>query len=144
MPAKSGNYCNRASKIWLPCGFCWPCSPRSLLSSVPFFSRHLLFKDMLQGWRPDSGVDLIPAFCATLPYRDTSLTRKRPPPEPYRRPMHRLLGGSLRGWTFSYGRGTSVCNPTRLHTVAPYRGTSPLRKRPPPKDPPRTIGIGLL
>ena len=24
-----------------------------------------------------------------------------------------------------------------------YRGTSPIRKRPPPKDPPTTLGIGL-
>ena len=29
---------------------------------------------------------------------------------------------------------------TRKH-VAPYRGTSPIRKRPPPLDPPRTLGI---
>ena len=27
--------------------------------------------------------------------------------------------------------------------VLPYRGTSPIRKRPPPKEPPRTLGIGL-
>ena len=25
----------------------------------------------------------------------------------------------------------------------PYRVTSPIRKRPPPKDPPRILGIGL-
>ena len=24
-----------------------------------------------------------------------------------------------------------------------YRGTSPIRKRPPPQDPPKTLGIGL-
>ena len=28
-------------------------------------------------------------------------------------------------------------------TYGPYRGTSPIRKRPPPWDPPRTLGIGL-
>ena len=27
--------------------------------------------------------------------------------------------------------------------VAVYRGTSPIRKRPPPCDPPKTLGIGL-
>ena len=25
-----------------------------------------------------------------------------------------------------------------------YRGTSPIRKRPPPWDPPRALGVGLL
>ena len=24
-----------------------------------------------------------------------------------------------------------------------YRGTSPIRKRPPPEEPPRTLGLGL-
>ena len=32
----------------------------------------------------------------------------------------------------------------RAEKEAPLcRGTSPIRKRPPPKDPPRTLGIGL-
>ena len=35
---------------------------------------------------------------------DTSLTRKRTPPGPYRRPMPGVLGG----WAFSYGRGSPV------------------------------------
>ena len=39
-----------------------------------------------------------------LAYRGTSLTRKRAPLEPYRRPMPRVLGG----YAFSYGRGTPV------------------------------------
>ena len=33
--------------------------------------------------------------------------------------------------------------PRRRHTVRPYRGTSPLRNRPPPWDPPRTLRLGL-
>ena len=37
-------------------------------------------------------------------YRGTSLTRKRTPLEPYRRPIPRVLGGLM----FSYGRGTPV------------------------------------
>ena len=41
-------------------------------------------------------------------YGGTSLTRKRPPQGPYRRPMSRVLGGVIRGWAFSYERGTPV------------------------------------
>ena len=35
-------------------------------------------------------------------YRGTSLIRKRYPIGPYRRPMPRVLGGSLRGGAVSY------------------------------------------
>ena len=43
-----------------------------------------------------------------LPYRGTSLIRKRIPLGPYRRPMSRVLKGVLGGFAFSYGRGTPV------------------------------------
>jgi len=40
-----------------------------------------------------------------------------------------------------------VCVSIRAHArekkLCTYRGTSPIRKRPPPEDPPRTLGIGL-
>ena len=36
-------------------------------------------------------------------YRGTSLQRKRTPPEPYRRPMPRVLEGSLGGGRFLMG-----------------------------------------
>ena len=31
-----------------------------------------------------------------------------------------------------------------MSEVTLHRGNSPIRKCPPPKDPPRTLGIGLL
>ena len=37
-------------------------------------------------------------------YRGTSLTRKRPPLGPYRRPVRRVLGGSWGNWGFLMGR----------------------------------------
>ena len=40
--------------------------------------------------------------CLYTAYRAASLTRKRAPLGPYRRPMPSVLGG----WAFSYGRGT--------------------------------------
>ena len=41
-------------------------------------------------------------------YRSTSPIRKCLLIGPYRRPMPRVLGGVLGGWTFSYERGTPV------------------------------------
>ena len=38
---------------------------------------------------------------------------------------------------------TARINRSRVCPLASYRGTSPMRKRPPPSDPPRTLGIGL-
>ena len=41
-------------------------------------------------------------------YKGTSLTIKRTPLGPYRRPVPRVLGGFLGGWAVSYERGTPV------------------------------------
>ena len=46
---------------------------------------------------------------------------------------HRLI------WTHHLGE-PGRC---RSHDDGLYRGTSPIRKRPPPEEPPRTLGIGL-
>ena len=47
-------------------------------------------------------------------YRGTSLTRKRTPLGPYRKPMPRVLArGVPEGWAFSYGRGTPVVSAFR-------------------------------
>ena len=43
-------------------------------------------------------------------YRGTSLTRKRTPLGPNRRPMPRVPRGFLGGWAISCGRGTHVIN----------------------------------
>ena len=60
-------------------------------------------------------------------YRGTSLTRKRTFIGPYRRPMPRVLGGSLGGGAISYERDTPV--PRKVFTQCsarprPYRGSS--------------------
>ena len=59
----------------------------------------------------------------------------------------------LPGGVFSYERGTPAactrplplrpCSETVPVGVHAYRGTFPIRKRPPPWDPPQTLGIGL-
>ena len=36
------------------------------------------------------------------------------------------------------------CQVSRIRRVLRYRGASPIRRRPPPSDPSRTLGIGLL
>ena len=51
-------------------------------------------------------------------YRGTSLTRKRTPLGPYRRPMPMVLG-VLGGWAFSYGRGTPACLEWRVVSYDP-------------------------
>ena len=43
--------------------------------------------------------------------------------------------------TFLYAIRSELA-PKNLHPKS-YRGTSPIRKHPPPLDPPRTLGIGL-
>ena len=79
-------------------------------------------------------------------HRVTSLVRRRTALGPYSRPE----------WPYGVGtarceRGTPVwciidTNTVVIHAPSSrlYRGTSPKRKRPPPYDPPRTLGIGLL
>ena len=48
------------------------------------------------------------ALAQLVPCRGTSLVRKSTPLGPYRRPMPRVLGGSLGGGAFSSGRCTPV------------------------------------
>ena len=50
-----------------------------------------------------------------LPYRGTSLARKRTPLGRYRNTMPRVLGGSQGGWAFSHGRSS----PVHLRRTAP-------------------------
>jgi len=56
-------------------------------------------------------------------YRVTSLTRKRTPLGPYRRPLPRVLGGSM-GLAFVYERGTPL-----LKTLNPYVPTPMPRQK---------------
>jgi len=78
-------------------------------------------------------------------YRGTSLTRTHNPLGPYRRPMPRVLGGSLGGSCFLMGevslyRGYSKSKDTKRPYDAlggvlcswDYRGTSLIRNRHPP------------
>ena len=46
-----------------------------------------------------------------MPCRGTSLTGKRTPPGPYRRPLPRVLRGNLGGWECFDGRGAPVKDP---------------------------------
>ena len=55
-----------------------------------------------------------PAIHPRVSYKGTSLTGKRNPLGPYRRPVPRVLGG----WAFSYGRGTPV-------HIQPYAARAP-------------------
>ena len=70
-----------------------------------------------RGWRfPSNEVPV---------HRGTSLTRKRSPLGPYRRPMPRVLWGSYGGWAFSYGRGPRVGRALWLWDRPSYTGLHP-------------------
>jgi len=78
------------------------------------FKAHRLLYHPTLGLRvsvPTKRRGLVCATCACLRngggYRGTSLTRKRTPLRPYRRPIPRVLGGP-RGMGAFYGRGTPV------------------------------------
>ena len=80
-------------------------------------------------------------------YMGTLLIRNCPPPLG---PRHSPTVGSLAA-AVSYERGNPArrswrgpCFRLRAGFPTQYRVTSPIRKRPPPYDPPRTLGIGLL
>jgi len=73
--------------------------------------------------------------CSTL---QGHLDHMEPPPPPGPPPGHRSAldrptVGSLEEWVPRDYRGTP----------AEYRGTSPIRKCPPPLDSPKNLGIGL-
>ena len=55
-------------------------------------------------------------------------------------PLHWPLERSLRGVSAPADGGTA----RREHLKGVYKGTSPIRKCPPPLDPPRILVIGLL
>ena len=72
--------------------------------------------------RSPRGADRARRPCAAVrTYMGTSLTRKRTSPGPYRRPMPRVL----RGWAFSYGRGTPVANLTPRGGLVPRSSRHP-------------------
>jgi len=78
-------------------------------------------------------------FCSEVWYKGTSVTRKRPPPGPYRRPMRRVLGGVQGGGRFFVGEVplykvfslrlwylivVTALDPQNDGLGEPYRGTS--------------------
>ena len=89
---------------------------------------------------PENGV-LSRKQQACLPYRGASLIHKRIPLEPYSRTMPGVLEGSWGGGRFLMGvvplyySGHYGKVPEINDWIFPHRGTSPIRKRPPPKTP---------
>jgi len=79
-----------------------------------------------------------------LVYRGTSRIRKRTPLGPYRRPMPRVVGGSLGGGRFLMGEvplyhgivGGGVFSFRGTHAMMPYMATS--------NSPPRSLWVSLL
>ena len=69
----------------------------------------------------------------TLVYEDKAITASQP-----------MVPGN-RHWILFFGMYRKVTSLARIpgQSGSQYRGTSPIRKRPPPKDPPRTLGTGL-
>ena len=93
-------------------------SARSSPASANTLWTHALIQQVMDA-RPHSSANLFPAFCMTLRYHIRYLT------SPAGR--HRLPHSSQ-----------------TVFRKGPYRGTSLIRKRPPPWDYRRALGIGLL